>query len=337
VGICQGDLASVADTVNAAQERLITCREAGETGWFGSWARTVFNVSRSNPYITLPREIARIVMADVCRHPIAIQNDFYQFLEFGIGLQNPTCCGFDPNGLCGGAQMFRVGNFPTMVDIATPNQTVQVFLTDPSDVGKTVVISGLDKNGAVIYSQSGLTPVVGETLTLASPFVQFPLELSQISGIQKDITTGYVKFYQTDLTTGAQVLLLSMAPSETVADYPRYQITNLPANCCHTITPGTVQITAMAKLEFIPAQVDSDFLMFHSPGGLEALIAECQVTRFESMDSESSDKKSAWKHRQAIGFLQGQLSHMLGQNRPAVIFAPFGSARLARQRIGTLT
>lgn len=327
VGICQGDIASIAQIVNAAQERLVTDMNCGEVGWFGSSARTVFNVNQLNPYITLPRWIARIEMADVCNRPVAIQNDWYQFIEFGIGLQHTPSCQL--------LSMYRVGNFPTAVDIATTNQTVRVFMTDAGDVGKRVLIQGEDAQGQTIRSQDGLTPTLGEYLTLGSPFVQFPIGLSKITGIQKDVTIGPVQFYQVDLTSGATVPILTMEPSETTAWYPRYQITGLPRNCCHNnLLPNTAQITAMAKLELIPVQQDSDWLLIQS---LEALISECQAVRFESMDSGSSDQKSALKHRQALGFLQGQITHLLGQNRPAVVWKPFGSATLRRRRIGTLT
>jgi hypothetical protein len=268
----------------------------------------------------------------VCKHPVAIQNEFEEFLEFGPGLQTPHSF----PGRCHLPQNYDRGLFPTFVDLTPPNKTLRVFVTDPADAGRRVLIQGLDNQGAIIFSQDGLTPTTGEYLTFEQPFVQFPMELSAITGIQKDVTVGVVKFYQVDLTTGDMVLLLTMEPSETVASYRRYFLQGLPINCCHNnpSLPHSVQVEAMAKLALIPVQSDPDWLLIQS---LEALIAECQAVRFEGQDSPVADQKSALKHRSAIGFLNGQLTEKLGKSRPAVVFKPFGSATLRRAGIGYLT
>jgi hypothetical protein len=41
--------------------------------------------------------------------------------------------------------------------------------------------------------------------------------------------------------------------------------------------------------------------------------------------------------REAINLLNGELRHHLGKQRPAINFAPFGTAKLSYQRIGSLT
>lgn len=335
VGICQGDLASVASIVNAAQERLVLAREAGDTGWWGSWMRMAFNVAQGDPYITLPREVARLINTDVCNQAIAIQNEFYEFLEFGVGLQpQPNCCASLDGSNCQFLQMYDRGLVPTFADIASSNKTIRAYLTDASDLGKRVLIQGLDSNAADIRSQDGLVPVLGEYLTLQSPFAQAPLAITKVTGIQKDTTNGPVKFYEVDLTTGDTRLLLTMEPSEQVAGYRRMFINGLPRNCCGDATTSTTQVTGMAKLELIPVQQDTDYLLIQS---LQALVLECQSVRFSEMDSPAADKKSAQKHHEALGILQGQLTHYLGKTKPAVVFKPFGSASLRRQGIGILT
>ena len=92
VGLCQGNIADIAQIVNSAQERLVNDRGAGDTGWWGSWATMGFNVAAAAPYITLPREVTRLIDVSVCGRPIGIQNQFYEFLQFGIGNQPKTSC-----------------------------------------------------------------------------------------------------------------------------------------------------------------------------------------------------------------------------------------------------
>lgn len=331
VGICQSDVASCAAIVNAAQERLINDRGAGNEGWWGSWCKVAFNVLPAYPYVTTSRYISRLEYIDVCRRPVAIQNQFEEFLEFGRGLQTAAC-----PGRCHFPTNYDRGLFPTFLDLATPNKTLRVFVTDPADAGRRVLIQGLDAQGEIIFSSDGLTPTTGEFLTCEQPFTQFPLELSAITGIQKDVTVGVVRFYQVDLTTGEMVLLLTMEPSETVASYRRYFLDGLPSACRHAngLPSPTVQVEAMAKLALVPVQADTDWLLIQS---MEALISECQSVRFESMDSPGSDQKSAQKHHSAIGFLNGQLTDKLGKTRPAALFRPFGNASLRRQGIGLIT
>ncbi len=331
VGICQGIAILFEKLPSDAQERIINDRGAGNEGWWGAWAKVAYNVARAHPYITTSRYVSRLEYLDVCKRPVPIQNEFEEFLEFGIGLQPRNAC----NPGCRFPQNYDRGLFPTFIDIAPTNKTLRVFMTDPGDVGKRVLIQGLDSQGEIIFSQDGLQPTVGEFLMLQMPFSQFPLEISQITGIQKDVTIGVVRFYEVDLTTGDMVLLLTMEGSETVASYRRYFLDGLPLNCCdNNPQAGTsAQVVGMAKLELIPAQQDSDWLLIQS---LEALISECQSIRFDGMDSPGADQKSAMKHHQAIGFLNGQLTDKLGKTRPAAIVKPFGNATLRRQGIGTL-
>ena len=86
LGLCTADTFQIAGYVNTAQRRLLMCREAGDEGWWGTWAEVAFNVvSRNAPYITLPREIARIEKVDICKRPVPILNQFYEYLDFGNG------------------------------------------------------------------------------------------------------------------------------------------------------------------------------------------------------------------------------------------------------------
>lgn len=336
IGICQGDIASAAQVVNQAQERLVYAKEAGDTGWWGSWARTVFNVSRTGPFITLPREIARFIAMDVCNRPVSIENEFYEFLEFGNGLQpGRNCCTSLNGNNCQQLKTYDRGTVPTFVDLTPPGKTVQVVMTNAADAGQRVLIQGQDKNGDTIITEDGINQVQGIYVVLAFPFVQAPLEISKITGIQKDVTIGPVKIYEVDLATAATTLLLTMEPSEKVASYRRYFVNGLPLNCCNTFPlPTTVQITGMAKLELVPVKVDTDYLLIQS---IQALAEECQSIRFSKMDSLTGAQQAKLHHQDAIGLLNGQLTHYLGVSRPAVQEHPFGSARLRRQAIGSMT
>lgn len=338
IGKCANDVPGVAAYVNQAQQQLIIAM--GETGAFGGWQKVVFSVNRCSPYITLPRELARIINMDVCRFPIRIQNEFYEMLEAGVGLQDFCKC---PDW-CGALEGYERGTFPTMVDITPSNQLLRVYMTDPRDLGKRVLVGpALDQNGNPIYSQDGLNSVNGFYLPLANPFTTSAFQVSSIGGVQKDATFGDVLLYQVDATTGAQVLLSRYAPDEITPSYRRYFIHRLPCGCgtvqvpsnpCVAgVTPPNVAVTAMAKLEFIPANRTTDFLII---GNIPALIEECKSIRYSDMDAPNAPGLAAKSHLNAVNLLNKELGHYLGKLQPAVNFAPFGTATLERQRIGAM-
>lgn len=342
VGLCPSDVGPVSAVVNAAQERLLTCREAGDTGWWGGYPEIALTVTQAAPYITLPRGSARLIKLDVCDRPVRLQNQFYEYLTFGSGRWPKNNC--STWNICGaGPEMgFRRNMVPTFVDIATPNQGLRIYPGSPADVNLTVIVGGTDANGQTIYCLRNGVQIRGTYASLLLPFVDLrlpgssaTLELSSITSIQKDVTVGPVNFYQVDLTTGAQTLLLTMEPGETVAAYSRYYLNNLPDGCCTNpaVAPGTNPVTlkAMVKLDLIPAKVPTDYLLIQS---LEALIAEAQSIRLADMDSTAAKGQAADRHTAAIRYLQGQLVHYEGKENPAINFAPFGYAHLVRQRIG---
>jgi len=291
-----------------------------------------FFVSRTQPYLTLPREVARLELVDVCNVPRRVNNQFFEFLQYGNGRMprlKPWCDWRVP-------QIYSRNVVPTFVDLSNPPQMIRVYLTDPADSGKRVLIQGTDNNGNTVYSQAGLNQVTGEYVNLSLPFASAVSRFNSITGIQKDITQGPVQIFQTDPNTGAQVLLLTMEPSEMVSGYRRYFFDPLPRNCCPPPTPTTpdqITINAIVKLEPIPVQVDQDYLVLQN---VDAFIEEAQSKRLSMVDNKNSKAMSIASHVNAIRLLNGELAHYLGIDEPSVVFAPFGSARLRRQRVGSL-
>lgn len=337
IGLCQADIRGIAEYINSAQRRLIYAKETGDEGWWGTWAEIAFNVDQTNPLITLPREIARLEAIDICKCPVPIYNQFYEYLRFGNGRMPKTTLSC-PSVI----NVFTRNNSPTFRDLSGPPQILKIVASDATDRGKRVLIQGLDNNNNPIYSQDGVNRVAGVFVVLDTPFVSCPTQLNSITGIQKDVTNGNVQYFQVNPTTGEEILLLTMEPSEQTGWYRRYFLNPLPRNCCSGLVASgcevqanlsTVQVTAIAKLELIPVTVDTDYCLIQN---LEALIEECQSIRYSTIDKAVAKQMAQEKHTQAIRLLNGELGHYLGTQQPAVSVKPFGSARLERQRIGTL-
>lgn len=324
LGLCQDNIPEIAAYANSIQETLLFDKDAGDESWNGTFAEVFFNVSQTQPYITLPREIARIQTADVCDHPVPINNAFFEYLQFGNGRMAKGRC-HCPGTLAG----YERNNAVLFTELTNTPQMIRAYINNAQDVGKRAIISGLDSNNKEIYSQDNLVIVQGEFAAFDSPFVTWTLPFNRITGISKDATAGVIEFYQVDPTSGEEVLILTMQPSETIASYRRYYFGNLPCSCCPVpgAVEGTVQISAIAKLQPVPVTTDTDYLLLTSK---EAFISEAQAIRLGEADTISAQKMADRHHQRAIGFLISELGHYHGILTPAVGVNYFGDERCNR-------
>jgi len=336
VGLCVGDVNGLARVCNRAELSLLHCKEVSEEGWWGTYAEIEFTVSRTSPHVILPREVARLEQIDVCDNPVQVNNQFWEYLQFGNGRMrsSPTSCN---RRRCLDTAAYMRNNAVTQVELFPAPQIISVYITNAADVGKNIFLQGVDNNGNVIYTQNVLDNVQGVFVPFKFPFSTAPMQFSRITGVQKDATEGQVQVFQVDPVTGAQVLLLTMQPSEQTAWYRRYLLDPLPFNCCHqpAINPAqnTVRCTAIAMLEHIDVTVDTDYLLIQEPN---ALILEAQAIRMSKNDSSASRAQSREYHLQAVRLLIGQATRYLGQDDVAIQFKPFGNATLARSGVGRL-
>lgn len=321
IGTCRDDIATLVSTINEAQQRLITDELQPDEGWWGTWSVMLFNLAQDYPYFTLPRGVARVTATNLCKKPVLLRNQFYEYLDFGNGIRPLGCC----SSACENLGAWDRGQVITFLDIAPPNKILRVFLTDASDVGKRVFISGKDAFGNIVYSQDGLNRVTGEFVEIVSPFADSTNQWTELSGIQKDITNGPVQFFEVDTVTGDDRLILQMEPGETVAAYRRYFINGLPQNCCG----GTqIQVSALVKLDYVPVAVDTDYLIISN---LSALKEECMAIRMQEMDSTEAKRGALAHHAAALRLLAGELDHQIGKERIAITVPIFGSDKLRRQ------
>lgn len=331
VGKCQSDIPGIARFVNSAQQRLLYCKEAGNDGWWGTFAEIVFEVNPDDPYITTPREVARIIEHTWCNNWIPLQNIYYSYLNFGNG-RLPNL--FRARCIHPLQQTYSRNNVVTFVNLTNTPVQIRMRITEDTDIGKRALIGGLDNNNMPIYTQDGSNRANGVFTAFDSPFVTTTIQFNQITGIQKDVTNGQVNFYQVDPDTDDEVFILSMEPGEKTASYRRYFLDNLPPSCCPPPSAtGTVQVIAIVKLDLIPVVYDTDYCLIQN---LEAITEEAQAVRYSEMDSQNAKIQVDYHHRNAVRFLNGELNHFIGSEQPAVGERVFGSAELRCQRIGSI-
>jgi len=340
VGLCATDISSIAAYANEACERLINDPTAPDEGWIGGWAKMAFTVSRTEPNIYTPQGIARIILLDVCKHPVRINNSWYEFLEFGRGYQPKGCTnanGGSPNPRCETLFAYERETVTTFAPLLATPQYIRAYISDPADVGRTALVQGKDSNGQTVRYLDALTDSsgLGERIAFSSPFTDTSNIWTEITGIQKVKTFGEVQFFQVDATTGAESPLLVMQPGETTASYRKYFIGGLPQQCCTAANPQVsdpqpLQVLAMCKLDFVPVSCDSDYLSIMS---IPALKDEAQSIRLGTMDIPGAVQLSQQKHASALRLLFGQLDHYLGKERPALARHLWGSNKMYPQAL----
>ncbi len=329
LGICNSDTASICAFLNEVIPRLIIA--GNESGWWGTWAEMIFNVDQAHPYITAPRGVSRFQAMDVCNQIVNVQNQFYEYLDFGYGHQPGNTC-LTPRS----SQFMEVysrNNAVTFIDMPA-GSIIRVYPTDSSDVDKRILIQGTDTSDHTVYSRDGTIQVEGVLLDLVGPFQDMPLPLNTLTGLQKDLTIGAVLIYAVNPDTNEQTLISRMEPGETTSWYRRYFINGLPQNCCCVPSAcggTTAQVRALASLEFVPCRVDTDYTLINN---LAALTAEAEAKRWEGMDNPAALAMAQNAHTRAIRLLNKELAYYIGNDNVAVNFAPFGSARFSEVMAG---
>lgn len=327
-GTCINDTPQLASYANEAIQRLIFA--GGETGWAGGWWPVVFDVDPDDPYIVCPREIVRLINANICRWPVRIANQFEEYLPGGPGLQTKCSCSAECCQ-CGTLAIYDRGTVPTEIELTATNQKIRVYITDSRDKGYRLLVSkAMDQNGLPIFSQDGLNPVDGFYLTFDTPFETSTMIVTDFNDLLKDATFGEVIVKQVDATTGVEKTLSRLLPDERTAAYRKYFIQNFPKP---TAPATTRQVNAIAKLEYIPLVRGTDFLLIGNVPALKEAIAS---VRYGEMDSPTAQAMSLLKMKNAIKILNDELRHTQGEQNPALTFPVAGLDNLACQRIGTM-
>jgi len=281
--------------LNEAQQRLV---QTGEL-FYGLFARYALCVS--DGAITWPRHVAAIEAIAVSDCPITIRNEWFEFLQSASGLQDDCssgstgCCGG-----CGGTQLYDRGNACTFADIIGENKKIKVYADVAEDADAQILLQGMDENGNWIRTQVGGEWIDGEFVSISTTPQFSTKTFSCLVAVQKPETNGNVRLYEYNTVLTTQRALAVYEPSETNPSYRRSFIGNLGNNC------ENVQVTIMAKLEFIPAKVDKDWLLI---GNLPAIKDMCQSIR--KSENNEFDQAVQWEAR-AVQALRRELSHYRG-------------------------
>lgn len=320
LGIC-ADSDEFISYINEAQQRLIS-----RGHWKGSFQPIALCVSSG--CITLPRQVAAISEVSVCNESVPIRNQWFEYLPGGIGTQFNESCSTS----CQSKNFIDRGFYPTIADIIPGEKKIRVY-SNAADNGKRIFFKGYDENNAWIRSLDGSSYVDGFYITLDAPFVDSTFDIRSVTHFQKEVTKFNVLVYEI-ATDDTQRLLGSYEPSETVAEYRRYFMTHFNGHSgCSCSSCSSKTIHAIAKLNFIPVELDTDYLYIDN---IPALKEMCQAIRFGEMDSPQAIAQAKIHERNAIKELQHEQQTYWDNDTISIGMRVHGTADLRNKKIGRL-
>lgn len=301
--------------------------------WWGTTALLRFCIRDS--CITLPRQVAVVEQAKLNDNPIRTHNAWYEFVRFhqtcdAHGMWDLStapnfgggcgCCG------CGHVNAEDVDSVCSFSSTLGSNCKIRSYLGNISDAGKKITFQGYDKNGIWVKTSPGGVFQDGETVTLASPFVNTVTVWGPGSpvAVRKDTTNTRVLVYSVDATTGLnEIQLADYQSDETKPMYRRLRINGMPRQT----NPACVStLLCIVSLQHIPIVNDNDWLLFQNlpsyEDGVRAVkfredgnVAEADAFMFGTQKPSQSSRGASRiiNCSGAIPLLQQELQKMTGQ------------------------
>lgn len=288
VGVCSDSAELLAWTC------AFETRAAAYGRWWGSTQLSEFCVTgdRCGACIVLPPQVAVIEAANLNGQSINVQGPWGTFdrphLSWGQCGASGSC--FSNNLPCTDVQNFRCGcgcgcqGVPQMIDmgmvasysVTTDGQKIRVYPSQAVDVGKKVVIQGVDSNGVWVRTEFSDGVVQdGEELILALPFVESDTTWGPGAPYlaYKEVTTWRVLVFALD--SGDEDSLRQLADYGPTETNPTYRKVKLPSiNTCSC--SGTSTLKAMVSLQPGAITAAQDWLLFADalPAYSDGILAE---------------------------------------------------------------
>lgn len=274
--------------INEAQQRLITRGE-----WWGLSAR--YQICTDQNCLTWPRQFASIEAMWTCAGPVVLRNQWFEFLEYGPGVQGGHC-GCDLTS-------YDRGRAVTFADIVPTGKKLRVYCDSIADVGKVLLVQGYDDNGNWIIESPTYN---GFRIVLSMPYTDSTYFVSSITGVQKDETNANVRVYEWNVAANTQRAIAIYEPDETRPEYRRSLVHGLAAGSTGDSDCQKSVVVVQAKLAFIPAKRDTDYLLI---GNIPALKDMCQSIK--KAENNLGEEALFWEQK-AINELQRELNHYTG-------------------------
>lgn len=272
--------------------------------WWGCFNR--YSITVDSQILTLPAQIDTIEMINVCKAPMPLRSQWFEFLANGYGTRDDTL----PTG-SGISECILRGTSPTFKAISAAS-TLTVMCDVASDIGKTVRILGYDTNDNWVRTLIAGIWYDGESVVLAqNPGTVTTTTFLRVTDIQAPADLdGQWWLYEGDVATG--IMIGHYQFWETNPSYKQYLIP--------FISTAVTTVEIMGKLAFIPVKNDTDYLLIGNIAALKLGVMACKA----ELEHNWGEANFLWNGGRmkdgsmrigAIQELDSELSHHIGDGQ----------------------
>lgn len=293
--------------INRAQEELLD---------MGRWVGTTvkYRVCTSGHFVTWPRELSTIEAMKINGSPTLLQNQWYEFDEYGADNRHHYNRGDWAWGMkVAPFQGVAVdqGNAISFADVcgsANPKK-LKVYAYATEATTARILLQFYDAQGNYVRSNDPTEGWVdGEFVSINATTPQTTINpVTAWVGVQKPITNGVVRITELDTVTNLERLLAVYAPDETNPSYRRSRILDQACN------PNCVStVTVIGKQTFIPALKPRDYLCISSMPALVNKVKACYLS-----DNNNAAGAAAYDQK-SFSILDTQLGAWIGSATPVI-------------------
>lgn len=261
-GVCH-DSAQFAEQVNTVTRRLMAR---------GDWHKTttLLRVCFQGCKIVWPRQVGTVQGAKFCcGGNMQIRNSWWAVVGHG-------------GGWCSDVVMRDDNDSPVQTQVTgNTGKILRLHISNARDIGKTLKIFGTKYgNQAIQQKLADGNWEMGLTMTAAQTDVDTTMLVTRIDEVVKEVSQGPMWLYEVE-PDGSMLMLSAYQAGEANPSYRTSVIQNASR------IPGykdahdrcVRQLDVLAKLEFVPARSDNDFVMLDNPDALELGIAGLRAER----------------------------------------------------------
>jgi hypothetical protein len=277
--------------------------------------------------------VGTILAVNTCGGPINIWNNWFQFTHLASH-GDIRSLGFTIDGFaCRGNLNFEnQGTTPVYFQVPCGNNFyARSYPATRADIGKTITIFGIDSNGQVVRTKnsSGVWQE-GVTIINALPFVSTPMRFREITRVVRDKTSGPGRLFYYDPDNDVLRDCAVYDPTDTSPDFRFSKIPGLMRAACCTCANGARQVSALAKLQFIPVENDNDLVLISNLDAIGNMIQA--IRKSDGGDSEGGETDVS----RAVHEMNLELRDKFPQEQTPITIRPSGAVGAFRAGIGMI-
>lgn len=215
-----------------------------------------YTVCGTQSCITLPRQLMTIEAAAVCKTPVPVRSEFFEFLESGPGILD------DDDDV--GYPVVDKGVACAFDDVVGDNKRLAVYADLPETTGAVVNVQFYQDNGIPVRTSYAGSWIDGENITIGTAgtysYSAYNCAPGGLMRVNKPVTNGTIRLYEHDTVNNTYRPLSFYEHDETKPMYRRYMIPHLTNLAAGSTDCSAVRVTIVGKLAHIPAVDDASYL-----------------------------------------------------------------------------